>query len=87
MAKIFKFRNKSEKVEDFLRESNQLLKEEEVISVVIAGKTASGQWCTAYHNVNFAERAEAIAHINADLIDSMIRANPERYNLYTHEDL
>lgn len=55
-------------------------------SLMIAIRSASGEWIMGYSNVGFNIRAEGIAHMQCDLIDSMIRANSERYGLHTHEE-
>lgn len=48
-------------------------------NIMLAMKEDNGDWATAYHNMDFGMRQEGLGHQQADVIDSMIRANPERY--------
>ena len=63
----------------FIQDSINILLEEGVESVLIAGKTKDGQVITGYYKCDFGLRQELCGHIQCDIIDHMIRANPERY--------
>lgn len=56
-------------------------------SVMFAMKAKDGEWVTGYCNMTFAERQEGVAHQQIDVIDSMLRANPERYGNAEMEEI
>lgn len=73
--------------EVFIRDILREVQQNEYTSVVVALKCADtpGVWMTGRMGANFGVQAEAIAHLQADLIDAMIIGNAERYGLHTHE--
>jgi hypothetical protein len=82
MADIIRFPRPDDEYDstrDFLQDTILRLEEEGVESVLIAGKTKDGQVITGYYKCNFGLRQELCGHIQCDIIDQMIRANPERY--------
>ena len=66
-------------VTDFLQDSIKKLEEEKAVKCLIAAKTEDGSVITAYFNCGFGEKQELLGHIQCDIIDQMIRANPDRY--------
>ena len=68
-------------VSEFLEDSIPKFEDEEIEIVILAGKAKDGRWVTGYFHADFGTRMEAIGHINADVIDDMLLANAERYNL------
>jgi len=82
MAKIIHFpdnRPKFDSATDFLNDSIKVLEDEKVESVLIAGRSKDGYVVTGYHKCDFGLRQELCGHIQCDIIDQMIRENPERY--------
>ena len=63
----------------FMQDSINILLEQGAESVLIAGKTKDGQVITGYYKCDFGLRQELCGHIQCDIIDQMIRSNPERY--------
>lgn len=69
----------------FIQESRDILAnnymdgEQEVVSVIVAYKCKDGTVLTGYHNADFGTKQEMLGHIQCDVIDQMIRANPDRY--------
>ena len=82
MGEVVRLKTKTDKVKDWFNETrDEITNDHEVECAVILAKDKKGQWIIGYYNCNFAEQAEAIAQLNCDLIDRMINANPDRYNL------
>lgn len=82
MSKIIRFPVPGEEYTDalmFLKDTINVLAEEGVESVLIAGKNKDGQVVTGYYGCDFGLMQELCGHIQCDIIDRMIRANPERY--------
>lgn len=82
MANIIRFPIPGDEYADmptFMKDSINVLLEEGADSVLIAGKTKDGQVITGYYKCDFGLRQELCGHIQCDIIDQMIRANPERY--------
>lgn len=79
MAKIINFPNLSNTIEGFLQETAEILKENHIECLLIAGKTKEGEVLTGYFNCGFGVRQELCGHIQCDIIDQMIRNNSERY--------
>lgn len=82
MAKIIHFpdnRGEFKSVAEFLQDTIGVLEEEGAISCLVAAKTAEGYVVTGYHKCDFGERQELCGHIQCDIIDQMIRTNPERW--------
>ena len=82
MANIIRFPRPDKEYEsttDFLLDSVNILLDEGVESVLIAGKAKDGQVVTGYYKCDSGLRQELCGHIQCDIIDQMIRANPERY--------
>ena len=83
MSKIIHFPDKKEEIctaSDFLSDCAQTMKDEGVTSILIAGKNDQGQVITGYYNCGFALKHELCGHIQCDVVDQMIRANPDRYD-------
>lgn len=83
MAKILHFPDPDEDHEsavDWLKNSTEsILEEGEVESMMIACKTKDGYVMTGYYHCDYGTRQELVGHIQCDIIDQMIRVNPERY--------
>jgi hypothetical protein len=82
MGKIYHFPDTKERtIKESIENSANIAdqQESEAIAYVIAVKCKDGSWLTGYHNADWGTRNEALGHIQADIIDQMIRNNPERY--------
>lgn len=80
MPKIIPFpKTDAQSVDAFLRQSIEILLENKVYSLLIAGKCENGEVITGYYECDFGQRQEICGHIQCDIIDQMIRANPDRY--------
>jgi hypothetical protein len=82
MANVIRFPrsdNEYSNASDFLQDSILRLAEDGVESVLIAGKTKDGQVVTGYYKCDFGLKQELCGHIQCDIIDLMIRSNPDRY--------
>lgn len=84
MAKIFHLPKKDKdfaNIREFLEDAITRLEEEGIESVIIAGKARFGQVVTGYYKCDQGTKQELNGHIQCDIIDCMIRANPERYGI------
>lgn len=82
MAKIIPFKscnNDYANVTEFLQDFIQKLEDEKAVSCLLVIKTEDGFIITGYYKCDFGERLELLGHIQCDIIDQMIRANPDRY--------
>jgi hypothetical protein len=60
---------------DLLNQGAKIIEEQDAVTAVLAIKTSDGQWMTGYFGAPFAAKAEAIAHLQVDMIDQMILSN------------
>jgi len=81
MGKVIKLNEDFITVAEFLDSCVETAKTEQAESVMFAYKRGN-QWVTGYYNSDFATRQEGVANMQVDLIDSMIRANMDRYVEY-----
>lgn len=68
--------------EQFLAETIEKLSGQKVtgVALVVTVDTEEGEVVmTGYHNMGLAERQLAAAHINADVVDGIVRANIKDY--------
>lgn len=85
MAKIYDFSKKikapvGETLKDFLQKTTIELEEiESAESIVIAIKLKDGSWLTGYSKADWGTRNEALGHIQADIIEQMVKENIDRY--------
>lgn len=83
MAKILHFpdpKDDQESAIDWLKDSTEsILEEGQVESMMIACKLKDRRVITGRYNCDFSKQLELDGHIKCDIIDQMIRANPERY--------
>lgn len=82
MADIIRFPIPGDEYESmpaFMQDTINILLQENVESVLIAGKTKDGRVITGYYKCDFGLRQELCGHIQCDITDQMIRANLERY--------
>jgi len=56
---------------------------EPVTAVIFTAKLATGEWMSGWC-AGVGTMQEGLGHLQADVIDRMIRANTERYGLHTH---
>lgn len=81
MAKVLHFPEKDKEPStaiEFLHDAINTI-DDNVESVIVAFKSKDGSWLTGYFKADWGTRNEALGHIQADLIDQMIKSNPERY--------
>jgi hypothetical protein len=81
LAKIFKFPFDEKDAitpTEFLHNTMNVI-DDNTESIVIACKNKDGTWLTGYFEADRGTRNEALGHIQADIIDQMIKSNPERY--------
>lgn len=82
MAKIIHFpKSQATTATDFMAESYDVVKENEVESIIVCCKCKNGEVMTGYFNADFGTKQEMLGHIQADVIDEMILANLDRYNM------
>lgn len=82
MGKIIHFpdnRPEFKNVTEFLEDTIKVMQEEDAVAILVAAKTSSGIVVTGYRKCDFCQRQELVGHIQYDIVDQMIRANPERY--------
>ena len=82
MAKILHLpdnREEFESVAEFMQNTLKVLEEEGAVSCLVVAKCSEGHVVTGYHKCDFGGKQELLGHIQADVIDQMIRSNPERY--------
>jgi len=80
LAKIIHFpQSNARSPNDFLTETFDIAKEEEIESIVVSFKLKNGEVMTGYFNADFGTRQEICGHIQCDIVDQMILANLERY--------
>lgn len=83
MAKIIRMPTKDgdyRNAQHFMQHTLEIFETEGVEShIVVAGKNREGEVITGYYKCGFGDRQEICGHIQCDIIDQMIRANPERY--------
>lgn len=76
MAKIIKFKTKKENVKKFLNEVIEEVDNLEIDNMIIASKLKDGTVVTGYtKNLDMGEKQELLGHIQADIINEMIRIN------------
>lgn len=76
MAKIIKFKTKKENVKKFLNEVIEEVDNLEIDNMIIASKLKDGTVITGYtKNLDMGEKQELLGHIQADIINEMIRIN------------
>lgn len=76
MGKIVKFKTQKENVKDFLDEVKEEVDNLEINNLIIASKLKDGTVITGYtKNLDMGEKQELLGHIQADIIDEMIRIN------------
>ncbi|MCK9460699.1 MAG: hypothetical protein M0R80_13760 [Proteobacteria bacterium] len=63
----------------FIGECQGVIKENDIKSILIAYKLDDGSVMTGYFECDFGTRQELAGHIQCDIIDQMILANPDRY--------
>lgn len=80
MAKIIHFPNsQAQTSDDFLTETFDIAREQEIESIVVSFRLKSGEVMTGYFNADFGTRQEICGHIQCDIIDQMILSNLDRY--------
>lgn len=76
MGKIVKFKTQKENVKDFLDEVKEEVDNLEINNLIIASKLKDGTVITGYtKNLDMGEKQELLGHIQADIINEMIRIN------------
>jgi len=82
MAEILHFPpSEAQTPEEFINETRDMMAGEDISSVIIVAKNSNGEVTTGYYQCDFSTRLELSGHIQCDIIDQMIRANPERYRV------
>lgn len=83
MAKIIHFpKTEAQTPIDFLEEVREVIDKEQgeiVTGVLVSLKYADGHVLNGYFNLDFCGKQELVGHIQCDIIDQMIRSNPDRY--------
>ena len=76
MSKIINFNVKTDNVIDFLENLKKDIKERNIDNIVIVCKDKrENEVLTGYVNLDMGEKQELLGHIQADIIDTMIKAN------------
>ena len=80
VAQVINFpQNKAVAPQEFIQEISEAIKENPVMSIMVACKLEDGSVMTGYFNCDFGTKQELVGHIQCDIIDQMIRANTDRY--------
>lgn len=77
MGKIIKLKNKSDDVVGFLKDAINKVKENNIDNVLIAFKLKQedAYIMTGYCNLDMGEKQEILGHVQADIINDMIKQN------------
>lgn len=77
---IIKFKSNSDNLVDFIDSAKNKAKEDKIDNIIICWKDKKNkEICTGYYNLEAGEKQELLGHIQADIIDNMIRVNIDRY--------
>jgi len=89
MAKIINFKSKEQKLAEWFKESFNFCKEQGCKTLLIAGKTADGEFVTGYFRMDLCEKQEAVGHLQADIMsgymDDFLQKNIGKYIEFVEE--
>lgn len=78
--KIIRFKPKSEILLDYLKKIIKEIEENEIDNLMICYKDKKNrQMCTGYFNLDQGQRMECVGHMQADIMDSMVAENINKY--------